>query len=80
MLDDLFFHADLHGASVVIARLPRSETSQIVQNYTKTIEQAALYAVCHSSAWDNHLAIQAYWVNAHQVSLLKILMLFWFGL
>lgn len=47
---------------------PHEAQSNIISNhFAKTCEQAALFAVCHSSAWDNHLAIQAYWVHSHQV-------------
>lgn len=61
---DLYVHADLHGAS-----------STVIQNHNPlypipplTINQAGVFTVCRSQAWDSKIVTSAWWVEAHQVS------------
>ncbi|KAG0577183.1 hypothetical protein KC19_5G137000 [Ceratodon purpureus] len=61
---DLYVHADLHGAS-----------STVIKNHSPanpipplTINQAGMYTVCRSQAWDSKIVTSAWWVEAHQVS------------
>ena len=35
---------------------------------TMTLNEAAVYAVCHSRAWDAKIVTDVYWVHADQVS------------
>jgi len=60
---DLYFHADIHGASSVICKNPDSKELP-----PKTLQQAGNFAICYSSAWKNKVVTSAYWVNDHQVS------------
>ncbi|NHK31103.1 MAG: fibronectin-binding domain-containing protein [Asgard group archaeon] len=61
--DDLFLHADLHGASVVIIKAEGKEIPQT------TIKEAAQFSVVYSKAWKDNLSAQdTYWVTSEQVS------------
>ncbi len=61
--DDLFLHADIHGASVVVIK---SEGKEIPKT---TINEAAQFSVVYSKAWKDNLSSQdTYWVNSDQVS------------
>ena len=60
-------HADVPGAASVIIRnylggTVRNSISDI------SLQQAAVFALCHSSSWDNNMVNKVYWVNASQVS------------
>jgi predicted ribosome quality control (RQC) complex YloA/Tae2 family protein len=60
---DLFFHADIVGAAVVIVK---SEGKDVPLT---TIEEAAQFAACYSKAWKAGFAsIDVYWVYGGQVS------------
>jgi predicted ribosome quality control (RQC) complex YloA/Tae2 family protein len=60
---DLFFHADVVGAAVVIVK---SEGKDVPQT---TIEEAAQFAACYSKAWKAGFAsTDVYWVYGGQVS------------
>ncbi|MEA2070484.1 MAG: ribosome rescue protein RqcH, partial [Asgard group archaeon] len=60
---DLFLHADVHGASVVIIKSKGKEIPQ------KTIKEAAQFSVDYSSAWKDRLSTaDTYWVKPEQVS------------
>ncbi|KAK1936396.1 hypothetical protein X943_003189 [Babesia divergens] len=61
---DLYFHADIHGASSCILKNPK----QVAELPTQTIEEAACFAVCLSSAWNQKMVIPAWWVHHDQVS------------
>ncbi|CAL8464758.1 g4293 [Coccomyxa elongata] len=62
--DDLYVHADLHGASTTIVR--NHEASHPVP--PNSISQAGAACVCRSQAWDAKIVTSAWWVYAHQVS------------
>ncbi|KAF1745142.1 hypothetical protein MXB_760 [Myxobolus squamalis] len=67
--NDIFVHADLHGAAVVVVKVQKD---QIQDAYNlpvpiKTLHEAASFAICFSSVWDSHLTIPAYWVKMDQV-------------
>eukprot|EP00163_Fabomonas_tropica_P016567 TRINITY_DN2966_c0_g1_i2.p1 TRINITY_DN2966_c0_g1~~TRINITY_DN2966_c0_g1_i2.p1 ORF type:complete len:941 (+),score=212.33 TRINITY_DN2966_c0_g1_i2:245-3067(+) len=61
--DDLYVHADIHGASTVIIK--NSSGKPVPPS---TLKQAGEFAVCRSSAWDSKMSMGAYWVYPHQVS------------
>lgn len=61
--NDIYVHADLHGASTVIIK---NEFSKPVP--PKTLTEAGTMAVCYSSAWDAKIAITSWWVYPNQVS------------
>ncbi|MFX1487310.1 MAG: ribosome rescue protein RqcH [Promethearchaeota archaeon] len=61
--NDIFVHADIHGAPVVIVKTGGKRVPE------STIEQAAEFAASFSRAWKSGLGqIDVYWVNADQVS------------
>jgi predicted ribosome quality control (RQC) complex YloA/Tae2 family protein len=60
---DLFLHADVHGASVVVIK---SDGKDIPQS---TIDEAAIFSVVYSKAWKDGLStLDTYWVKDDQVS------------
>lgn len=61
--NDIYVHADLHGASSVIIK---NESSDPVP--PKTLTEAGSMAVCYSSAWDSKIATTSWWVYPKQVS------------
>lgn len=61
--NDIYVHADLHGASTVIIK---NEFPQPVP--PKTLTEAGSMAVCYSSAWDSKIATTSWWVYPKQVS------------
>lgn len=61
--NDIYVHADLHGAASVIIK---NESSQPVP--PKTLTEAGSMAVCYSSAWDSKIATTSWWVYPKQVS------------
>ena len=61
--DDVYVHADEHGAATTIVKnhrpgLPVSPVS---------LGQAGAAAVCRSKAWASNVTTAAWWVHAHQV-------------
>lgn len=61
--DDIYVHADLHGASsVIIKNISSAEIPP------KTLHEAGHMAVIYSGAWDAKFTTQAWWVYSHQVS------------
>ena len=61
--DDLFLHAEIHGAAVVIIK---SEGKPIPE---KTIDEAAIFSVTYSKAWKDRMSTEnTYWVTSDQVS------------
>ncbi|OYT30605.1 MAG: hypothetical protein B6U94_06295 [Thermofilum sp. ex4484_79] len=61
--NDLFFHAEIRGGSIVIVK---TEGREIDEN---TIREAAVQAAVYSKAWELGLySIDVYWVYGHQVS------------
>lgn len=61
--NDIYVHADLHGASTVIIK---NEFTEPVP--PKTLVEAGNMAVCYSSAWDSKIATTSWWVYPKQVS------------
>ncbi|KAI8884094.1 hypothetical protein K501DRAFT_294252 [Backusella circina FSU 941] len=64
--DDVYVHADLHGAaSVVVKNKPQANGQPIPPS---TLFQAGIMSVCQSKAWDAKMVTSAYWVYPDQVS------------
>ncbi|CEG64532.1 hypothetical protein RMATCC62417_01486 [Rhizopus microsporus] len=64
--DDVYVHADLHGAaSVVVKNKPQANGQPISPS---TLYQAGIMSVCQSKAWDSKVVTSAYWVYPDQVS------------
>jgi len=61
--NDVYVHADLHGASTVIVKNP-----SLAPIPPKTLNEAGQFAVCFSAAWDSKVLTAAYWVTPDQVS------------
>ena len=61
--DDVYVHADLHGASSVIVK--NIGTDPIPPT---TLFQAGTMSVVQSKAWDSKIVTSAWWVNSTQVS------------
>jgi len=61
--NDVYVHADLHGASTVVVKNPTSTPVP-----PKTLNEAGQFAVCFSAAWDSKVLTAAYWVTPDQVS------------
>jgi predicted ribosome quality control (RQC) complex YloA/Tae2 family protein len=60
---DLYFHSDIHGAASVILKAGDEEIPET------SINQAAAFAACFSSAWSKGLgSADVYWVTPDQVS------------
>lgn len=61
---DLFFHADIAGAPVVLVKTKGQEIS------AEELEEVAIFAVSYSRAWKaGRSSCDAYWVESKQVSL-----------
>jgi predicted ribosome quality control (RQC) complex YloA/Tae2 family protein len=61
---DLFMHTDMPGAAVTVIKNPQTEHP--VPHMT--LNEAAVFEVCHSRAWDAKIITEVYWVHADQVS------------
>ncbi|CAO3664318.1 unnamed protein product [Umbelopsis ramanniana] len=62
--DDVYVHADLHGAASVIIK-NSNPGHEIPPN---TLHQAGIMSVCQSKAWEAKIVTSAYWVLPDQVS------------
>lgn len=62
--NDIYVHADLHGASSVIVK----NVSNTEQVPPKTLTEAGTMAVCYSTAWEAKIATTSWWVYPNQVS------------
>lgn len=61
--DDIFMHADIHGAPVVVLKTNRKNPP------IEDLEEAAVIAGCYSKAWKQGLGyVEVYWVKGSQVS------------
>ena len=60
--NDLYVHADLHGASSVIVKNPTGAPVP-----PKTLNEAGTMAICNSAAWDAKVVTSAWWVTHSQV-------------
>ncbi|MEK6954887.1 MAG: NFACT RNA binding domain-containing protein [Candidatus Micrarchaeota archaeon] len=59
--NDLFFHADVHGASAVILKNGKSANEQ-------SLKETAQFSVCYSSAWKGNLHVaNTYYVDKGHV-------------
>jgi len=65
--DDVYVHADIHGASSVIVK-NRKIGGKFSLIPPLTLSQAGTFAMCRSSAWTAKIVTSAWWVYAHQVS------------
>ncbi|GBE62502.1 MJ1625 yease Yp1009cp-like domain-containing protein, putative [Babesia ovata] len=61
---DMYFHADVHGGSSCILKNPNGTA----EAFPNSIEEAACFAICLSSAWTQKMVVPAWWVHHHQVS------------
>lgn len=61
--NDLYVHADLHGASSLIIKNPKGTPVP-----PKTLNETGTMAVCNSTAWDAKIVTSAWWVHSNQVS------------
>ncbi|MBS7248082.1 MAG: NFACT family protein [Candidatus Freyarchaeota archaeon] len=62
-VNDIFFHAEVHGAPVVIVKTEGKTCPE------STLKEAAQFAVSYSRAWKERLLqVDAYWVHPDQVS------------
>ncbi|KAI8983879.1 fibronectin-binding protein A N-terminus-domain-containing protein [Pilobolus umbonatus] len=64
--DDVYVHADLHGAASVIVKNKPQAVGQPIP--PSTLYQAGIMSVCQSKAWDAKMVTSAYWVYPDQVS------------
>jgi len=62
--DDVYVHADLHGAASVIIK----NSSPGHEIPPTTLHQAGIMSVCQSKAWEAKIVTSAYWVYPDQVS------------
>ena len=61
--NDIFMHADIHGAPVVVVKTSGREPSE------EDLEEAAVIAACYSKAWKTGAGyVDVYWVKGSQVS------------
>ncbi|RUS19638.1 hypothetical protein BC937DRAFT_87164 [Endogone sp. FLAS-F59071] len=62
VIDDIYVHADLHGAASVIVK--NSISGEPIP--PSTLYQAGIMSVCQSKAWDAKIITSAYWVTHEQ--------------
>lgn len=65
---DVYVHADVDGAASVIVKnrcQPNTAHTEIPQ---LTLEQAGMFVLCRSAAWESNIVTSAWWVRATQVS------------
>ena len=61
--DDLFLHAEIHGAAVVVIKGTGGEIPQ------STIDEAAIFSVVYSRAWKDGVSTEdTFWVTPDQVT------------
>ena len=65
---DLYVHADLHGASTVIIRNPNNDPGSADKISETAKLEAGAFTVCFSAAWKANTPSNAWWVYANQVS------------
>uniref|UniRef100_A0A0K2TU66 Nuclear export mediator factor NEMF homolog [Apis florea] n=1 Tax=Lepeophtheirus salmonis TaxID=72036 RepID=A0A0K2TU66_LEPSM len=61
--NDIYVHADLHGATSVVIKNPSGKPVP-----PKTLNEAGTMAICYSAAWDSKMVTNAWWVYSSQVS------------
>lgn len=66
---DIYVHADVDKAgSVLIKNRRQPGTSTYAEIPQVTLDQAGMFAICRSVAWDSNIVTSAWWVSAVQVS------------
>lgn len=60
---DLYMHSDYGGAASTVIKLKNKEVIP-----RTTLEEAAIFTVCRSKAWDTKILSGAWWVYHDQVS------------
>ena len=60
---DIFVHASVHGAATTIIKNPSGQPVSPI-----SLNEAGMYCICRSSAWEQKLITGAFWVYHHQVS------------
>eukprot|EP01022_Parablepharisma_sp_SALTPOND_P004315 TRINITY_DN120086_c0_g1_i1.p1 TRINITY_DN120086_c0_g1~~TRINITY_DN120086_c0_g1_i1.p1 ORF type:complete len:690 (-),score=178.76 TRINITY_DN120086_c0_g1_i1:4773-6842(-) len=60
---DLFVHASIHGAAATVIKNPSGNPVSPI-----SLNEAGMYCICRSSAWEQKLVTGAFWVYHHQVS------------
>jgi predicted ribosome quality control (RQC) complex YloA/Tae2 family protein len=65
--EDRYAHADVHGAASCVVKGEDIHGNKIPIS-EQTLQEACLFAACHSKAWKQYGEVQAYWVNPEQVS------------
>lgn len=61
--NDIYVHADIHGASSVVVKNPSGQPVP-----PKSLNEAGTMAICYSVAWEAKVVTSAWWVHANQVS------------
>lgn len=62
--NDLYVHADLHGATSVVIK----NSNPLSPIPPKTLSEAGDMAICYSAAWEAKTITSAFWVYPNQVS------------
>lgn len=57
--DDLFMHSEMAGAAITIIKNPSGIAVPPI-----TLNEAAVFEVCHSHSWEQKVISSVYWVNA----------------
>jgi len=60
---DIYMHADIHGAASVVIKNPEGKPLP-----KRTLDEAAVFTVSRSKAWDSKIVTSAWWVYDNQVS------------
>ncbi|KZX12363.1 ribosome rescue protein RqcH [Methanobrevibacter curvatus] len=68
--NDLYLHADLHGAPSVAIKLGETSQEELDdENKNQLLKESAIFGASFSSAWGNNYGSQdVYWTNPNQVS------------
>ncbi|MDR3063426.1 MAG: NFACT RNA binding domain-containing protein [Methanobrevibacter sp.] len=68
--NDLYLHADLHGAPSVAIKLGETTKEELDdENKNQLLKESAIFGASFSSAWGNNYGSQdVYWTNPNQVS------------
>ena len=60
---DVYIHADIHGASSTVLKNPSGRPIS-----KKSLDEAGMFCICMSQAWNSKVVSAAWWVFHHQVS------------
>eukprot|EP00188_Purpureofilum_apyrenoidigerum_P001535 Plantae.Rhodophyta-Purpureofilum_apyrenoidigerum.ctg18549.p1 GENE.Plantae.Rhodophyta-Purpureofilum_apyrenoidigerum.ctg18549~~Plantae.Rhodophyta-Purpureofilum_apyrenoidigerum.ctg18549.p1 ORF type:complete len:1070 (-),score=280.39 Plantae.Rhodophyta-Purpureofilum_apyrenoidigerum.ctg18549:362-3571(-) len=64
--NDVYLHADIHGAASVVIKNRGSDPIEKIPPLT--LSQAGTFAMCRSVAWTSRIVTSAWWVRPSQVS------------